>query len=118
MNLTQSFFAGVLETATNLQMSAVSALELILVIGARKREPGLAILDEFMKASGLRIRPFDEEQLTLAKDAWLKFGKGRHPAALNLGDCCSYALAKATGEPLIYKGQDFSRTDITSFNVL
>ena len=80
--------------------------------GARKREAGLAVLERFLNESRVRIVPFDVEQLWLARDAWWNYGKGRHPAALNLGDCCSYALAKAKGEPLLYKGDDFWRTDL------
>jgi ribonuclease VapC len=84
-------------------MSTVSALEVSLVIGARKREPGLAAFDRFLEASRIRVVGFDAEQLRFARAAWWNFGKGRHPAALNLGDCCSYALAKASGEMLLIK---------------
>jgi ribonuclease VapC len=64
----------------------------------------------------LDIQPlvFDREQMTEARAAWRRFGKGRHPAALNLGDCCAYAVALTRAEPLLYKGQDFSKTDITA----
>lgn len=58
------------------------------------------------------IIPMDAGQYQLARDAWRAFGKGNHPAALNIGDCCSYALSKYTGEPLLYKGDDFSKTDV------
>jgi len=62
----------------------------------------------------LTIVPIDEAQTRLAHSAWRKFGKGRHPAKLNLGDCFAYALAKSLNEPLLYKGGDFSKTDIKS----
>jgi ribonuclease VapC len=106
------FYANAIEQDVDPQMSTVSALELALVIGARKHEPGLAVLDRFMEASRIRVVAFDVEQSRLARDAWWSYGKGRHPAGLNLGDCCSYALAKATGKALLYKGDDFSKTDL------
>jgi ribonuclease VapC len=107
-------YASAIEEADDPQMSAVSALEISLVIGARKREPGLAALDRFLEASRIRVVAFDGEQLRLAREAWWSYGKGRHPAALNLGDCCSYALAKMSGRMLLYKGDDFRRTDVLS----
>ena len=107
-----AFYATTIEEAEDLEMSAVSALEVTLVIGARKRERGLAALDRFMDTSRIRIVAFDNEQLRLARDAWDRYGKGRHPAGLNLGDCCSYALAKLRGETLLYKGNDFGKTDV------
>jgi uncharacterized protein with PIN domain len=70
-----------------------------IVIGTRKREPGLAALDRFLEASRIRVIAFDAEQLRLA---WWDFGKGRHPAALNLGDCCSYGLARASRKMLLF----------------
>jgi len=93
-------------------MSAVPALEVALVIAARKHERGLAALDRFTEASRIQVVAFNLEQLRLARDAWWSYGKGRHAAGLNLGDCCSYALAKAAGKALLYKGNDFSRTDV------
>ena len=107
-------YAAIIENADGLQMSAVSALEVALVIGGRKREAGLAALDRFMERSGIRIVAFDTEQLRLAREAWWSYGKGRHAAGLNLGDCCSYALAKAKGHDLLYKGEDFRQTDVLS----
>jgi ribonuclease VapC len=106
------FYADAIEQAADPQMSAVSALEVALVIGARKHEPGLAALDRFAEASQIQVVAFDLEQLRLARDAWWNYGKGRHAAGLNLGDCCSYALAKATGKALLFKGDDFSQTDV------
>ncbi|MCH2247941.1 MAG: type II toxin-antitoxin system VapC family toxin, partial [Crocosphaera sp.] len=60
----------------------------------------------------IEIRAFDTEQMEIARRAYRQYGKGRHPASLNYGDCFSYALAKQTGEPLLFKGNDFSQTDI------
>lgn len=68
--------------------------------------------DDFLKAAGIEIAPVTAEQARLARQAYRRFGKGRHPAALNLGDCFAYALAVAEGEPLLFKGEDFARTDL------
>lgn len=68
----------------------------------------------FLDTLGISIVPTDQQQATLAAEAFLRFGKGRHPAGLNLGDCFSYALAKSLNAPLLYKGEDFGRTDIGS----
>jgi len=66
-----------------------------------------------LRAIGAEIVPFTEEHYDVAVSAFLRYGKGRHPAALNFGDCVSYALARASGLPLLYTGTDFSKTDIT-----
>ena len=71
-------------------------------------------LDQFVQVAGAQIVPFDALQCRLACSAFLKFGKDRHRAGLNFGDCISYALAKASGEALLFKGDDFGHTDITS----
>lgn len=70
--------------------------------------------DMFFRRAGIIIEPFTVEQAHLARQAFHDFGKGRHAAALNFGDCFAYALAKITGEPLLFKGGDFKRTDIVS----
>ena len=69
-------------------------------------------LDAFLIEAGIEIVPFDAEQARLAREAFLRFGKGRHKASLNLGDCASYAAAKAKAAPLLYKGEDFRHTDL------
>ena len=96
-------------------MSAFTRLEASIVVEARKGEAGTRALTELMTASGIDTVPFDAGQAELALDAWRRYGKGRHPAGLNLGDCVSYALARFTGEPLLYEGDDFSRTDIAGY---
>jgi ribonuclease VapC len=68
----------------------------------------------FFKRSAIVISPIDETQARLAHQAWRRFGKGRHAARLNMGDCFAYALSKASGEPLLYKGGDFLRTDVVA----
>ena len=95
-------------------MSTVSVLEARLVVGARRGSAAVGTLDRLLTRAGIRTVPFSPTQAELAWRAWQRFGKGRHPAALNLGDCCAYALAQDTGEPLLYKARDFARTDIPS----
>ncbi|MEN3952335.1 type II toxin-antitoxin system VapC family toxin [Iodidimonas sp. SYSU 1G8] len=93
-------------------ISAASLLEAALVIESRKGASGQAELDRFVLRARLDVVAFDALQAEAARFGWRRFGKGRHPAALNFGDCFSYALAKCTGEPLLFKGTDFSMTDI------
>jgi ribonuclease VapC len=93
-------------------MSAFSALESAIVIEAKKGESGGRELDLLLHRAGIVIVSMDAEQWEIARVAWRVYGKGRHPAALNIGDCCSYALAKVSGEPLLFVGADFSKTDI------
>lgn len=69
-------------------------------------------LDIWLQTGKIETVAFDEEQAELARRAWQKYGKGRHPAALNLGDCCVYALAELRNEPILAKGNDFARTPI------
>jgi ribonuclease VapC len=93
-------------------ISAVSELETAIVIETRKGQEGLEQLKRLLVDTAVETVPMSVEQVRLARDAYTRFGKGRHPAALNLGDCCSYALAREHGEPLLFKGGDFSQTDI------
>jgi ribonuclease VapC len=92
-------------------VSAFTALETSVVIEARKGETGGREFDLLVHKAGLDVVPMDSGQAELARSAWRKYGKGRHPAGLNIGDCCSYALARYTGEPLLFKGEDFAKTD-------
>ena len=69
-------------------------------------------LDALLICAKVAVIPFDAEQASLARAAFIKYGKGRHPAALNFGDCAAYALAKSKNVPLLYKGNDFAKTDI------
>ena len=94
-------------------MSAVSFLETAIVIEARKGPAGGRELDLLLHKARIEIVSFNSEQAEIARDAWLHFGKGRHPAALNMGDCCSYALSRSSGEPLLFIGADFPRTDVS-----
>lgn len=69
-------------------------------------------LDAFLEAAGIELIPVTVENLAATRNAWRRFGKGNHPAGLNFGDCFAYALAETTGEPLLFKGNDFIQTDI------
>lgn len=68
----------------------------------------------FFRRAGIIVEPFTVEQAYIARQAFHEFGKGRHPARLNFGDCFAYALSKVTGEPLLFKGEDFKKTDIVA----
>ena len=98
-------------------LSAFSALEVSVVIEAKKGESGGRELDLLLHRSQIEIVAINPEQAELARIAWRTFGKGRHPAGLNIGDCCSYALSKSSGEPLLFKGNDFSKTDLKTVTI-
>lgn len=93
-------------------MSTLSLLETSMVLAGRATDYGFAALDEFIAAANIEIAPFDDVQMRIARAAYLRYGKGRHPAALNLSDCASYALAKSRRLPLLYRGEDFAQTDV------
>jgi ribonuclease VapC len=105
-------FAEAIDADPTRIMSAVSVLETAIVVEARKGPAGGRELDLLLHRGRIDIVPFNAHQLELARDAYRRYGKGYHPAALNFGDCCAYALAAASGEPLLFKGHDFTQTDI------
>ena len=82
------------------------------MIEAKKGEAGNRELDLLLHRARIEVIPLNNDQAELALSAWRKYGKGNHSAGLNIGDCCAYALAKYSGEPLLFKGKDFSQTDI------
>jgi len=94
------------------RISAANVFETGIVLAARKGEAAGREFDLFVVRTNLEIVPVDGDQVEIARSAWRKYGKGRHSAALNFGDCFAYALAKFSGEPLLAKGGDFARTDI------
>jgi len=93
-------------------ISAATLLETAMVIETRLGERGGAELDLWLHKAGVEIVAVDSELVDVARRAWRRFGKGRHPAGLNFGDCFSYALASLTQEPLLFKSSDFAQTDI------
>ena len=96
-------------------ISAATLLETGIVIEGRQGENAGREFDLFVIRANLQIVPVDAEQIEIARSAWRKYGKGRHPAALNFGDCFSYALAKFSGEPLLSNGTGFGLTDVTVY---
>jgi ribonuclease VapC len=93
-------------------LSAVNAVEAAIVVEARQGREASRDLSLLIDVSGVTVEPVTADQLPLAVDAWRRFGKGRHPADLNLGDCFAYALSRTQGLPLLFKGDDFNKTDI------
>ena len=106
-----AFFDLVLE-ATRPAMSAATFVEASLVVEGRGGRQAGVDLDRFFVAAGLEIVSVTADTARLAREAWRVWGKGNHPAGLNFGDCFAYALAQERGEPLLFKGDDFARTDV------
>jgi len=104
--------AAAIEAGSPRLLSAASLVEASIVIETRKGEAGGRELDLFLYRAALEVVPVDQRQAEIARGAWREYGKGRHAAGLNYGDCFAYALAKATGSALLFKGNDFSQTDI------
>ncbi|MGF1541391.1 MAG: type II toxin-antitoxin system VapC family toxin [Pleurocapsa sp.] len=94
-------------------MSMGTALELSIIVKARKEEAGIRELDFFLYKAAINLVNFDENQLKIARYAFENYGKGRNPASLNFGDCFAYALSKTSGQPLLFKGNDFNQTDVS-----
>lgn len=107
------FDVAILRTAVA-RMSAASLLEASMILQSRRGSDGVRDLELLMVRFKIEIAPFTESQARLARVAFERFGKGRHPASLNFGDCMAYALAKETGEELLFKGTDFGQTDIAA----
>ena len=105
-------FLAAIATAGSRLVSAATVLETGIVLESRQGEAAGREFDLFVVRADLQLVAVDAEQADLARSAWRKYGKGRHPAALNFGDCFSYALAKVSGEPLLAKGTDFASTDL------
>jgi len=97
------------------RLSAANFLEAAIVIDGSRDPIASRRLDELIAKAGIEIEPVTAEQAEIARAAYRDFGKGGRPAGLNFGDCFAYALAKATGEPLLFKGADFARTDVRAW---
>ena len=106
-------FNEAIEAAASRAISVASWVEVSMVIETRTGAEGLRDLDLFVDRARIEIVPVDVEQGKAARRAFSRFGKGRHPAGLNYGDCFAYALASHLGEPLLFKGEDFGKTDVT-----
>ena len=105
-------YARAITRADSRRVSAATFVEAAIVVAAQTKNAGGSQLDAFFRRAGITIEPVTEEQAHIARQAFTDFGKGRHAAGLNYGDCFSYALAKSTGEPLLFKGKDFTKTDV------
>ena len=104
-------FIAALASARTRILTSVNLLEAQIVLTFGKGMPA-ATAEVLVARENIEIIPFDEDLSNLAFDAYRRYGKGRHPAKLNMGDCAAYALAKSRGWPLLYKGDDFTQTDI------
>ena len=105
-------FNEVIEAAEQRSMSTATFVESSIVIESRYGADGLRDLDLFIAKADIELVPVDVEQADAARRAFSEYGRGRHPAGLNFGDCFSYALAKVLRVPLLFKGDDFVRTDV------
>jgi ribonuclease VapC len=103
-----------LTTAEHIAISAGSKLECSLVLQTRLGAAGIMLLEQMLQQLAVEVVPFDDSQLLFAQEAFRRFGRGRHPARLNFGDCFSYALARQRDEPLLFIGNDFRQTDVTA----
>lgn len=106
-------FNELIEAAGPCALSTASFVETSMVIEVRYGAEGMRDLDEFIRRAGIELIAVTVDHAERARRAFIQFGEGRHPAGLNFGDCCSYALAQAREEPLLFKGTDFPQTDVT-----
>ena len=104
--------AQAIEDGSPRLLSAANLLEAAMVIESRKGETGGRELDLLLYRGRIEVVAVDQDQAEIARLAWRRFGKGRHPAALNYGDCFAYALAKSRRAPLLFAGNDFAQTDV------
>lgn len=107
-------FADLLAAAEDPLISTATLLESSIVLHAKAGDEGVTDLDDLLRTAGVRCVAVDTAQALAARAAWMRFGKGRSPAKLNYGDCFSYALAVTMDRSLLYKGDDFARTDVRS----
>ncbi|MBD2458662.1 type II toxin-antitoxin system VapC family toxin [Nostoc sp. FACHB-87] len=109
-------FIQLIDESEDCLLSSPGYVEASIVLGTKYGQQGVENLNLLITALSIIIVPFSVEQAQLASEAFLKFGKSRHPAKLNMGDCFSYALAKSINQPLLFKGNDFIHTDIARVN--
>ncbi len=105
-------FLSAIAADSSRRMSAATLLETTIVLESRSGPAAAHELDAFLRRAQIELEPVTTEQAQTARQAWRRFGKGNHPAGLNFGDCFAYALAMATQEPLLFKGRDFTLTDV------
>jgi ribonuclease VapC len=105
-------FAEAIVTADGAWIGAPNYFEVSIVAESRQGQSGCRDLDRLSSSLALQVAPFDATHMESAREAYRRFGKGRHRAGLNFGDCCAYALARTLNAPLLFKGNDFGLTDI------
>jgi ribonuclease VapC len=105
-------FNEAIEAAERVRLSTANFVEASMLLESRRGAAGVAALDAFIAKADIELHAVDRAQAEGARDAFRRYGKGRHPAGLNFGDCFAYALAHARAEPLLYKSEDFTRTDV------
>ena len=105
-------FTEAIEAAERRLLSAASFVEVSMILESRHGAEGVRALDRLLAAAAVEVVDVDAGQALKARDAFRRFGKGRHVAGLNFGDCFAYALAVTQAEPLLFKGQDFAATDV------
>lgn len=105
-------FVKIIHDTEVTRISVANYVELAMVVEGQLGADGMRQAEAFFRRAGIIVEPVTLEHGELARQAFLDFGKGRHKAGLNFGDCFAYALAKASGEPLLFKGNDFSQTDV------
>jgi ribonuclease VapC len=105
-------FLDAMVGAPKLRISAATLVEATMVIEGRGGPEMADVIDALLLRVGAEVCPVTAETARIARDGWRRFGKGRHGARLNLGDCFAYALARERGEPLLFKGDDFAQTDV------
>jgi ribonuclease VapC len=110
-------FNEAIETAESRRVSAATFVETSIVVESRFGAEGVRALDRFLELGDIEVVQVDVQQARCAREAFTRFGKGRHPAGLNFGDCFSYALAKVMSEPLLFKGDDFAKTDALPIDI-
>ncbi len=101
-----------LRRAHNIQMSVANALECVMRLAPSPEHDNSTQFDAFVALNSVKLTPIDAEQFRLARAGFIAYGKGRHPAGLNFGDCFAYALAKSRDAPLLFVGGDFAKTDV------
>jgi len=106
--------AVLIDQAQELLVGAPTVLEAAMVLSSRLRQDARPLLQVLLRQVRARVVPFDDDHVWAATTGFLRFGRGRHAAALNFGDCMSYAVAAIAGQPLLYLGDDFSKTDVES----
>ena len=105
-------FTEAIESAERRCLSAANLVEASMILESRHGADGVRALDRLLSTAGVEVVPVDSAQAYAAREAFRAYGKGRHAAGLNFGDCFAYALAKTSGDALLFKGDDFRRTDL------